>query len=305
MRQARTNSQVAHRWGTIPSLTAAQEDKQNSLPSTLLICLQYLNARFGIHAAGGTLSSTYYYNWNHDEDRLQYMVTKNVCTFTHTRNHPLTPENQFDKASQDAERWTAKLFVAMEEIVLPLYSCLPHFAAELEAGKDSTALEEGVAAVKAAFAYFYKNLKPDVVKKDVWARYVQGFYGWGWDECEGVSGNQAFMVRTLDALLGVPNPIRPTHLSGAQRAFVWAGYDANLRALAKPYPRASKSLDELVRMLKTWRMGHFKKAYYYEEVDLPERKPMTGGYGTDADVGLEGMLARMSLRLKLRTALTA
>lgn len=193
----------------------------------------------------------------------------------------------------------------MEKIASPFYECLGQFAADLEAGHDSDALEPGVQALKAAFSYFYKNLKPDVVKKSVWSRFVQGFYGWGWDGREGVSGNQAFMIRMMDACLGVTSSNRPTHLSGAQRALVWAAYDANFRTLAAPYPKASKSLSELLRMLKTWRMGHSKKALYYQDVDLPERKPQTGGYGTDADVGLEGMLARVEARLKQRTMLTA
>ena len=90
-----------------------------------------------------------------------------------------------------------------------------------------------------------------------------------------------------------------------QRKFVDNVRSVRLREQVVGKPHATKALAETIKTLKTWRLGHSKKAVYYEDIELPERKPMSGGYGADADVGLAGMILRMTQRFQERTRLTA
>lgn len=277
-----------YRWGALPILKQAQDDTISHLPNVLLVAMQYCNNRIGIQSTGGTATTLGYYNFDRENDLIPYSVTMN-----------------FDEASRSSELWTIKLFHEMETVVAPFYEALQTFCQEVEQGIDSRALDKGNEALKASFGFFFKNLKSPNVEKSVWSRYVQGFHGWSWDGFEGFSGNQAFLVRVLDALLGIPPVIEPTHLTRGQRRFVDSLRSVRLRELVAEKPNATKALAETIKTLKTWRMGHSKKAVHYEDVELPERKPMSGGYGTDADVGLSGMLLRMTERFKERTRLTA
>lgn len=274
----------------MPTLTAAQEEKRNHLPNMILAAQMYLNGRLGIRSTGGTITTLSLCNYDRERDVIYYSMTKNF-----------TPD------IIAAELWNAKLFHEMERIAEPFYRSVVQLADDvIGRGKDSTALEEGNEAIRQAFAYFYKYLKEPTVSKAVWSRYAQGFHGWSWDGFEGVSGDQAVMVRVMDALLGIPPTSPPTHLTKGQRDFVDTLRAANIRqrAIAEGFPLATKSINDTLRMLKTWRMGHVKKACFYEDIHLPERKPMSGGKGTDADLGLEGMVARIQMRLQTRTTLT-
>lgn len=278
------------RWGTVPTLSAAQEDTVSHLPNMLLVAMLYLNTRLGIRSTGGTVTTMMYCNYLRDEDRLCYSIAAN-----------------FDAPMQRAELWTTKLFVEVEYRAMAIYRAICQFCLEVEQGEDSEQLDlVANDELKRTFAYFHKNLIEQNVAKSVWSRYVQGYHGWSWDGFEGVSGNQAFLIRILDALLGIPAVIEPSHLSLAQRNFCdrLRAFDVRARLDGESKPKASKSIANMISILKIWRMGHSKKAIYYEDIHLDERKPMTGGYGVDADSGLEVMIERMRARLQARTKLT-
>lgn len=96
----------------------------------------------------------------------------------------------------------------------------------------------------------------------------------------------------------------PTH----QVAWIAAVRRANLRArLARDAP---DELAETVRLLRLWRAAHTRKAVYYENLDLPERRPMTasggvgGGVGDGKTEGVEEMIRKLEARLKARIEAT-
>ena len=111
---------------------------------------------------------------------------------------------------------------------------------------------------------------------------------------------------TAPAFTGVPysDDYLPTH----QVAWIAAVRAANLRSrLAREAP---EELAETVRLLRLWRAAHTRKAVYYEDLDLPERRPMTasGGVGGGVadgkteDVG--EMIRKLEARLKARIEAT-
>ncbi|KAN0062058.1 hypothetical protein ACQY0O_006057 [Thecaphora frezii] len=288
-----------YRWGVLPVVAAAQDDTTPSLPPALAKPLALLNGQLGINSAGGSLTTLSLSNIDlsiGDEGALLYSTTRHL-----------------GGAHASAEFWNVKLFYEMERRTLPLYVAIVAASSaeaesrsegEGEGGSESegvAALECGVAAVRDAFKYFHAHLKEPYVERGVWMSYAQGFHGWGWGT-EGVSGDQSIMIRVLDALLGVPPSSPPTHLTAAQRGFVDAVRAAQLRRSTQLAP----ILSDLVRILKTWRMGHLRRAVYYENLDLPERKPMTAGTGTESgsEATLATMIQRLEAKMKDRIALT-
>ncbi|SAM82132.1 uncharacterized protein UBRO_04427 [Ustilago bromivora] len=87
--------------------------------------------------------------------------------------------------------------------------------------------------------------------------------------------------------------------------------EARLRKLASlsPHSPVTAEMKEMVKTLKLWRMGHTRKAVYYEHLDLPERKPMTASGGVGGGVagehqGLAQMMEKLEARLRARIAAT-
>ncbi|GAC95680.1 hydroxymethylglutaryl-CoA synthase [Pseudozyma hubeiensis SY62] len=276
-----------YRWGIVPVIAVAQEDIASELPSTLQTSFAYVNSRLGLKTSGGTMTTMTYCNYRSDLLALTFSTTASLGS-------PYTL----------AETWNARLFVELEHLASPFYRSVLLFAEEIDQGKDSEALKEGVDSIRAAFKFFYRNLQESVVPKAVWMSHAQGFHGWGWGGDEGVSGDQAMIIRTLDALLSIPPSSDPTHLSGPQRNFLQHLRSQNLRQRTAALPHASKSLGELLQALKMWRLGHIKKALYYEDLNLPERKPMTAGSGVEVGAGLQDLLTKLDTNMRKRIALT-
>jgi hypothetical protein len=69
-------------------------------------------------------------------------------------------------------------------------------------------------------------------------------------------------------------------------------------------------VEDMVRQLRLWRLGHTRKAVYYEDLELPERKPMTasggvwGGVAVDEEGGVGEMIRRLEMRLRARVEAT-
>ncbi|KAJ9094741.1 hypothetical protein QFC21_005899 [Naganishia friedmannii] len=74
-----------------------------------------------------------------------------------------------------------------------------------------------------------------------------------------------------------PIPYSPHYLPSAQNTFLAAIRTADLRS--HPSISSAPELAEIVKLVKLWRLGHTRKAVYYEDLDLPERRPMTASGG--------------------------
>ncbi len=240
----------------------------------------------------------------------------------------------------DAERLNAQIFYDMEEMALPFYRAIVAIEEDVEGAK--AALTEGNVALKAAFKHFFEIVREGRIKKEVWMSHAQGFHGWGVEGHDGVSGDHSMLIRTLDAFLAIPVhtvaqvqverqswsawlaswvwqrrapaptftevPYSNDYLPRRQVAWIDAVRSANLRdQLATIAP---EELVETIRLLRLWRAAHTKKAVYYEDFDLPERRPMTasggvgGGVGDGKTEGVSVMIKKLEARLRSRIEAT-
>ncbi len=85
-------------------------------------------------------------------------------------------------------------------------------------------------------------------------------------------------------------PYSNEYLPRGQVQWIRAVREARLRALASATPDSPVTLEmnEMLKTFKLWRMGHTRKAVYYEDLNLPERKPMTASGGVGGGVAQEG-----------------
>ncbi|KAJ9478977.1 hypothetical protein PHBOTO_002471 [Pseudozyma hubeiensis] len=366
-----------YRWGTLPVVAMAQDEKSVAFPESIQAPFRWLNDFYGIESSGGCLFSMTLVNVISHGDDLE-------MAYSNMRHMP-------QQSVINAERYNAFVFYEMERISLELYRSIAQCQTLLLQGQEQQAadtLKQGHAALKAAFRHFFDTLKEEKIQKDVWMSHAQGFHGWGVDDFDGVSGDHSLLIRTLDAFLDVPLRTQPgcpfataqvpvkswdavCPISGASAAsnasaapgvlsrlynWMWPSTSPQATKLATvpcvgqkqmkeirfsevPYsneylPRgqvnwiravrearlralASTSIDsplaqEMKEMLKTfklWRMGHTRKAVYYEDLHLPERKPMTasGGVGggvAGEDEGLAQMMEKLEARLRARIAAT-
>lgn len=369
-----------YRWGTLPVVAMAQDEKKISFPAAIGSPFKWLNDFYGIESSGGCLFSMTLVNIV-DADTP---VDTPEMAYSNMRHMPY-------QSIRDAERYNALVFYEMERISLSLYRSIARSQRLIALGQDieaAAALREGNVALKLAFKHFFDTLKEDKIKKDVWMSHAQGFHGWGVDDFDGVSGDHSLLIRTLDAFLDIPlktqpkcpfatakivdttlastTPKKPT--SGLQlisKLYEWLSPSAHSAAFGRltdssgsapalvscvgksqvreiqfsevPYSneylprgqvqwiqsvrdarlRHSVSADspvatEMADMLKTfklWRMGHTRKAVYYEDLNLPERKPMTASGGVGGGVaqeeeGLAQMIEKLEARLKARISAT-
>jgi hypothetical protein len=103
-------------------------------------------------------------------------------------------------------------------------------------------------------------------------------------------------------------PYSDDYLPAQQVAWIAAVRTANLRPrLARVAP---EEIDETIRLLRLWRAAHTRKAVYYENLDLPERRPMTASGGVGGGVA-EGktedvgeMIRKLEARLNARIEAT-
>ncbi|SPO25745.1 uncharacterized protein UTRI_03110 [Ustilago trichophora] len=106
-------------------------------------------------------------------------------------------------------------------------------------------------------------------------------------------------------------PYSNEYLPQCQINWIQSVRQAKLRALASTIPNSpvAKEMEEMLKTFKLWRMGHTRKAVYYEDLDLPERKPMTASGGVGGGVagegeGLKQMMEKLEARLRARIAAT-
>ncbi|CDU22602.1 uncharacterized protein SPSC_01232 [Sporisorium scitamineum] len=369
-----------YRWGTLPVVAMAQDEKYIAFPATIQAPFRWLNDFYGIESSGGCLYSMTLVNVIPNGDHLE-------MAYSNMRHMP-------QQSVVDAERYNAFVFYQMERLSLDLYRSIAQCQTLLAQGQEqqaADALKQGHVALKAAFRHFFDTLKEEKIQKQVWMSHAQGFHGWGVDEFDGVSGDHSLLIRTLDAFLDIPLRTQPgcpfatakvpvkswdaavCPVSGAtsgstsapsapgllSRLYNWmwpstpsapetklanvpcvgekqmkeirfsevpysneylprgqvnwirAVREARLRALASTSSDSPVTLEmnEMLKTFKLWRMGHTRKAVYYEDLHLPERKPMTasggvgGGVAQDGE-GLAQMMEKLEARLRARIAAT-
>ena len=366
-----------YRWGTLPVVAMAQDEKSIAFPHSFQVPFRWLNDFYGIESSGGCLYSMTLVNVIPRGDKLE-------MAYSNMRHMP-------QQSVVDAERFNAFVFYEMERLSLELYRSIAKCQSLILHGQEqqaADALKQGHVALKAAFRHFFDTLKEEKIQKQVWMSHAQGFHGWGVDDFDGVSGDHSLLIRTLDAFLDIPLRTQPgcpfataqvpvkswdavCPVSGActstdapstpgllSRLYHWmwpsasppptklatvtcagqkqmkqiqfsevpysneylprgqvnwirAVRQARLRSLVSSSPNSpvAQEMNEMLKTFKLWRMGHTRKAVYYEDLHLPERKPMTasggvgGGVAQDGE-GLAQMMEKLEARLRARIAAT-
>ncbi|PWZ02405.1 hypothetical protein BCV70DRAFT_210522 [Testicularia cyperi] len=363
-----------YRWGTLPVVAMAQDEKSLTFPAPIGLPFRWLNDFYGIASSGGCLFSMTLVNVV-DGDRPE-------MAYSNMRHMPYP-------AVADAERYNALVFYEMERLSLTLYRSIAdaqRYVAESNDHAAAEALKSGNAALKAAFKLFFDTLKEEKIQKAVWMSHAQGFHGWGVDDFDGVSGDHSLLIRTLDAFLDIPLKTQPGcpfaktmvedksseittpvtqankgilarmyewmwpsssasastsnpgsapakvascpvsgkrmkeitfsevpysnhYLPTAQVHWIRSVRQAKLRHAVSPESETAKEINEMLKTFKLWRMGHTRKAVYYEDLELPERKPMTASGGVGGGVaeeqeGLAQMITKLEARLRARISAT-
>ncbi|KAJ7573732.1 hypothetical protein C8J56DRAFT_1017505 [Mycena floridula] len=266
----------AYRWGVSPVVREAQRESSIAFPEGLDLPWIFVQRRFGITSPGGGLTTNVYFNPMRDgNETLVYSITEGL-----TEQHRAT------------ELWNTKLFVAMERLAFPMYQAICSATVALDQGD--------ISASSGHLHTANESLKTDdKVSLDLWMPYAQGFHGWAYRGVDGISGGQALVIKSLDALLSItPWPSRDVealHLSTPQIEWLEALRQYDIRRLVgrlgktdgldPTVQQLSAELDHMVNQLRVWRMGHLRRMELYEGVSRPERLHMTSGKSI-ADPGL-------------------
>ncbi|KAJ3809384.1 hypothetical protein F5876DRAFT_43964 [Lentinula aff. lateritia] len=287
----------AYRWGVLPVVREAQNEKSLQFPRELDIPWPYIQRRVGITSPGGSLSSNSYYNLDARRE-IVYSITSGMGE-EHNRT----------------ELWNGLLFVEVEDKALPMYrhiSQAAHFLEIEDYPSTISTLEIANEEVKVAFKHFYDNMNDYNLVPSLWLPYCQGFQGWTLEGINGVSGGQNILIRTLDSFLSIrPWPTEEEealHLPLAQRNWLNCLRNFDIRALAqkKGNEEVIKQLDHMVTQLRLWRMGHMRRMQRYQ-VHRPERNKMTAGKSlveddsvqtSDESVMVNHLKQMLSVRLK-------
>ncbi|KAF9067291.1 hypothetical protein BDP27DRAFT_1328994 [Rhodocollybia butyracea] len=265
-----------YRWGILPVVREAQNEKSLQFPHELDIPWPYIQRRLGITSPGGSMSSNSYYNFDANRN-IVYPITAGL-----SEEHNRT------------ELWNSLLFVEIEDKALPLYrhiSKAVQFLENDDIPSTISTLQKANDDCKAAFKHFYENMNDFNLVPSIWLPYCQGFQGWTLEGINGVSGGQNMLIRTLDSFLGVrPWPTEEEealHLPLAQRNWLNSLRKFDIREVAnqKGNEEVIKLLDHMVSQLRLWRMGHMRKMQRYQ-VHRPERNKMTAGKSLVRDGGV-------------------
>ncbi len=162
-------SHPSYRWGTLPVVAMAQDEKTLAFPDSIQAPFRWLNDFYGIESSGGCLYSMTLVNVLPQADNELELVYSNM------RHMP-------QQSVVNAERYNAFVFYEMERISLELYRSIAQCQSLMAQGQEQQAadvLKQGHAALKAAFRHFFETLKEEKIQKEVWMSHAQGFHGWG------------------------------------------------------------------------------------------------------------------------------
>ncbi|KAJ3322569.1 hypothetical protein HDV06_002946 [Boothiomyces sp. JEL0866] len=179
----------AYRWGTVPIVRVAQ-DQSVQFPIQLELPARILHNHFGIIPESGSLFSMTYCN-----------IVKNDSGNLDIR---YSSTGGMSEVIRRTERNNATVFYLMEEKAVLLYQTIILANDLFDAGLLSESLSciqmmKGI--LKAVLSVFYHYLTEENIKKDLWLQYAQGFHGWAMNGLDGVSGNQALVIRVMDLFL--------------------------------------------------------------------------------------------------------
>ncbi|RJE25565.1 hypothetical protein PHISCL_02105 [Aspergillus sclerotialis] len=269
----------AFRWGTVPVVKCAQEEKIIDFPSELEIPWAFVCRRYGIKSQGGSIMSNFCCNID-EEGRLVYQVNGSM-----------------PKKVSSAEHNFVFSFTETEKRALPIYQHIVQSIISFEQGQNQECAEHLKSVnvhLRKAMRVYYEQVIESKIPRSIFVGYMQGFHGWAagkvvdgeYTEYDGLSGGHLVLFNLLDCFLGLNTFIDEekfaNYIPASQRRFIASVKKHSFRGQVE---RAGLSeleaqLDGIVKQLRTFRSAHSKRTSRYLSVESPERMVMTAGAST-------------------------
>ncbi|KAL4881877.1 hypothetical protein BJY04DRAFT_188244 [Aspergillus karnatakaensis] len=271
-----SNLRHAFRWGVIPVVKVAQEEKVIGFPPELEEPWTLLRQRYGVTSPGGNVMANYFCNFD-EAGRVVYEINSAMPDMI-----------------RQAEYNFAHMFLEIEELGLPIYNLLVASISHYNSNNKPaclSALREITLLLPGPLEIFYKTLTDRHISPKVWMRYVQGFAGWGageiidgeYIEYDGLSGSHAPFFRIMDAFLNIPgyfseeNSRRYVPRRQRELCEVIRENGFRQRATFDGEGEIAAEMEVMVQQLKKFRAAHRARIHKYLSPPAPERLIMTAG----------------------------
>ncbi|KAL4960137.1 uncharacterized protein BDV14DRAFT_211828 [Aspergillus stella-maris] len=271
-----SNLRHAYRWGLIPVVRVAQDEKIIDFPDELVLPWGYISRRFGTTSQGGNLMTNYLCNFDEGGEMI-YQVNPGL------REEVRRAEYEF-----------AFMLVRIERVAIPIYTEITHAITHYSTGNKPACLSS-LTRITILFPtplqIFYKTLVDNIISPEVWMHYIQGPTGWGagemvngeYVEYDGLSGSHVPLFRVVDAFLGIgayfDEGKEGLYIPRSQRKFCERVREGCFcqRAEENGDTEIGRVLEGIVRQLKTFRAAHRSRIHKYLSAPAPERLIMTAG----------------------------
>ncbi|KAL4926631.1 uncharacterized protein BDV17DRAFT_293424 [Aspergillus undulatus] len=286
-----SNLRHAYRWGVIPVVRVAQEEKIIDFPEELDVPWAFIARRFEVSSMGGNVMTNYFCNFDKDGSMV-YRFNVNPALAV-ARDGDDDDGDGSDEIAR-AEYNFARMFVGIERLALPIYTEMAHATTHFANGNKPaclSSLRRISTLFPAPLRIFYQTLVDRHISPKVWMHYVQGPTGWGagemingeYVEYDGLSGSHIPFFRIADAFLGIEAYFDEGRMGRYvpvnQRKLTERIRECNLRERAKMDgdEEIGNEMERLVRQLRTFRAAHRGRIHKYLSAPAPERLIMTAG----------------------------
>ncbi|QSZ32491.1 hypothetical protein DSL72_002069 [Monilinia vaccinii-corymbosi] len=271
-------SRHSFRWGTIPVVKLAQQERVIEFPACLDLAWSYLKRRYGATSQGGNIASNYLCNFD-ERGQIAYPINLGM-----------------DELIQSAEYNFGHVFHHMEKEALPIYHMVTKAIQQYSNGDRAgtlQSLKEINMKLRIPLKVYYETIHESKVSRKVWLRYAQGFQGWAagdidpvtgeYTEYDGISGNQALLPQIIDTFLGLDRFLdeksTQRYVPHLQRRFRETIAEHSFRKEAKRNgdDDIENEMDNIAKQMRIFRTAHQVRIKPYLSAPAPERMLMTAG----------------------------
>ncbi|EKV12269.1 hypothetical protein PDIG_45940 [Penicillium digitatum PHI26] len=242
----------AFRWGTIPIVEVAQQEKIIDFPPELDLPWDFIRQKYGITSLGGNVTSNFFCNLDRDRNKIEYAINGSM------------PE-----PIPSAEYYLIYAFTEPERKALPVYYHLVQSITCFERDQKHACVEHLQSLtvhLRAAFRVYYEYVIDSKIPHSVFTAYIQGFHGWAagemiddkYMEYDGTSGANLVLFNVLDFFLGLEPFLAEQdyvkYFSSSQRRFLTSIKTHAFRAAAEQANDVDlvQQFDYIGKQLRVW-----------------------------------------------------
>ncbi|KAJ5111074.1 hypothetical protein N7532_001609 [Penicillium argentinense] len=270
------NLRHGFRWGTVPIVKVAQEEKIIDFPQELDIPWAFLQRRYGVNSQGGNLMSNFHCNFDSNGE-LVYKLNNGMA-----------------EPVPSAEYNLVYSFTGTEKESLPVYYHLAQAIAAFERNQKQQCSQQLAQVnwhLRNTMRVYYEYVVSSKIPHSLFVGYIQGFHGWAagkfvdgkFKEYDGLSGGHLILFNLLDGFFGFEHFLndesRLNYIPATQREFIESVKKHGFREEAERAGdvEVKKQLDGILKQLRTFRSAHKTRTNRYMSVERPERVVMTAG----------------------------